>query len=118
VASLPIPASPLGPLEAEVMEVLWRGDEATVRTVVEALNAAAAKPRAYTTVMTTLHRLYRKGLLSRHRDGSAHVYGARVSRAAYREARTRATIEALLAQYGDAAYVAMARCIQRQRSPR
>jgi predicted transcriptional regulator len=96
------------------MDVLWRGDDLTVRSVVEALNVAAEKPRAYTTVMTTLHRLDKKGLVTRRRDGNADVYRARLSRTAYRKAHAQARADALIDQFGDAAYVAMARRIERQ----
>ena len=45
--------STLGPLEAEVMVVLWQADgPVSVREVVERLNAGRAAPLAYTTVMT------------------------------------------------------------------
>jgi predicted transcriptional regulator len=114
VHSRPTPGSPLGPLQADVMEVLWRGDGATVRSVVEVLNAEAVEPRAYTTVMTTMLRLHLRGLLSRHRDGAAHVYRPRVSRAAYEDAQAQARVEALVEQHGDAAYVAMARRLARR----
>ena len=52
------------------MEEVWRQGEATVRSVLEAMNAAAGQPeRAYTTVLTILQRLDRKGLVSRSRRG-------------------------------------------------
>lgn len=50
----------LGPLELRVMEVLWERGDSTVRDVMPHMEA-----RAYTTVMTTVERLYRKGLLER-----------------------------------------------------
>ena len=67
----------LGPLERSVLEQVWRaGAEVTVREVVDAL------PRrlAYTTVMTTLDRLHRKGLLSRRKEGRAFRYESRSTR--------------------------------------
>src|SRR5204863_1259247 len=48
---------PLHPLEAEVMEELWSRGEAPVRAVLEALNGRSERPRAYTTIMTTMGRL-------------------------------------------------------------
>jgi predicted transcriptional regulator len=70
-ASDPLRAA-LGNLEREVMEVVWSGDERTVRDV------QAALPRlvAYTTVMTTLDRLFKKGFVGRTRVGKAFVYRA------------------------------------------
>lgn len=61
---------PLGPLEHEVMEVLWRRGRCSVRDVVDALT----QPLAYTTVMTTLDRLFKKGLLQREKFERAFVY--------------------------------------------
>jgi predicted transcriptional regulator len=55
-------------LEEEVMEEIWRHDEISVREVTESLNAQADKPRAYTTYMTIMGRLDRKGLLTRRRE--------------------------------------------------
>ena len=67
----------LGALETEVMDAVWReGGEMRVRDV-----HARFQPRlAYTTVMTTMDRLFKKGLLDRRRDGRAFVYTARVTR--------------------------------------
>jgi predicted transcriptional regulator len=54
-------APALGPLESEVLDVLWASGEGSVRDVLGQLH----RPLAYTTVMTTLDRLYKKGLLER-----------------------------------------------------
>ena len=54
----------LGSLEFELMEVLWSHGESSVRDVVSKLS----RPLAYTTVMTTLDRLFKKGLLDRHKS--------------------------------------------------
>jgi predicted transcriptional regulator len=72
-----IPASvppPLHELEAEVMEELWRSGEAPVRAVMEALNKSASPERAYTTYMTIMARLHKKGLLVRRREGKTDFY--------------------------------------------
>jgi predicted transcriptional regulator len=68
--------SSLGVLEREVMDALWRMEEVTVRETQSLL------PRrvAYTTVMTTLDRLFKKGLVVRSRVGKAFVYRASQSR--------------------------------------
>ena len=65
----------LGPLEARVVEIVWkRGAPVTVRDVRPDLGGLA-----YTTVMTTLDRLYKKGLLRRHKEGRAFLYSTRVT---------------------------------------
>jgi len=104
---------PLGELEAEVMEQLWRRGEATVRSVLEALNATTEKARAYTTVMTVMGNLDRKGLLTRRREGKTDVYAAVMSRQDYHDARARAEAGALVGRYGEAAYMAFAREMDR-----
>jgi len=65
----------LGPLEIQVMEVVWQHGESSVREVVDRLENRLA----YTTVMTTLDRLFKKGLLDRHKSERAFVYAARLS---------------------------------------
>ncbi len=66
----------LGSLERQVMEIVWRQGDFTVRAV----QAQLGRPMAYTTVMTTLDRLFKKGLVARRRDGRAFVYTAAQSR--------------------------------------
>src|SRR6267154_3926473 len=59
--------SSLGPLEQRVMAHLWHVGPATVAEVRDALNAAAKRQLAYTTVMTILVRLDEKAYVSRTR---------------------------------------------------
>ena len=104
---------PLHELESEAMEELWRLGEGTVRDVLEALNRRAKKPRAYTTVMTVMARLDRKGLLTRRlRDPKTYLYTPVLSRDEYLEARARAEVEALVKQYGELALVSFTREVQ------
>jgi predicted transcriptional regulator len=64
-------------LELEVMKVLWRRDAATVADVQEELKPA--RPLAYTTVMTVLDRLSRKGAADRDKQGRGYLYRPAVS---------------------------------------
>jgi predicted transcriptional regulator len=66
----------LGTLERQVIEIVWASDEVTVRDVHTRLDGRVA----YTTVMTTLDRLFRKGLLARTKRARAFVYSALASR--------------------------------------
>jgi len=66
----------LGPLERRLLETIWERGSATVRELVESGNTGLA----YTTLMTTLDRLYKKDLLSRQAEGRAFRYTPRVSR--------------------------------------
>lgn len=63
---------PLGALESAVMEVVWRGGAMTARDVCDRLTGK--RERAYTTIMTTMDRLFRKGLLARSKEGLAWRY--------------------------------------------
>jgi predicted transcriptional regulator len=88
-----VPVARLGELERAVMETLWdltanqagRGRAvvltATARQVSDRLGAE--RPLAYTTVLTVLERLERKGLVRRRREARAHRYAPIASREAY-----------------------------------
>ncbi len=98
----------LGPLEQEVMEVMWRLEDATVRDVHGEL--AAARRIAYTTVMTTMTRLATKGLLQRDTAGLAHRYRPAVSRERYAQSAVGDMLSWILDRYPEpaAAYLAEA----------
>src|SRR5512144_1494981 len=99
----PPPPPALHELEAEVMDAVWNRGEASVRQVMDAVNAAAAKPRAYTTYMTILGRLHTKGLLARRREGKTDIYRAVYTREEYADLRAQADVAALIDAYGDVA---------------
>jgi predicted transcriptional regulator len=69
--------SRLGVREREVMAVVWAVGEISARGACSRL----AQPIAYTTVGTTLDRLFKKGLLARRKVGQAFLYRAAVTRA-------------------------------------
>src|ERR1700676_2075686 len=94
---------PLHELEAEVMEELWAQGEAPVRSVMDALNKRTSKKRAYTTYMTIMARLHKKGVLDRRREGKTDFYAPRLDRDEFMALRSRAEVEGLVAQYGDVA---------------
>jgi predicted transcriptional regulator len=96
-------------LEAEVMDAVWDLGEASVRDVMDALNARAPKPRAYTTYMTILGRLHTKGLLDRRREGKTDHYRAVHTRAEYADLRAQTEVAALVDAYGDVALSHFAR---------
>ncbi|MDQ6776930.1 MAG: BlaI/MecI/CopY family transcriptional regulator [Actinomycetota bacterium] len=90
-------------LESQVMEELWSSREAPVRTVMDALNKRTSKKRAYTTYMTIMARLHKKGLLVRRREGKTDFYAPTHDRDEYMALRARSEVEDLVAQYGDVA---------------
>jgi predicted transcriptional regulator len=83
----------LGPLEKEVMDLLWNGGHGNAREVASRMD----RKLAYTTVMTTLNRLFRKGFLHRHLDGRAFIYSVRLTKADWSRSRARELVEDLLA---------------------
>ena len=86
----------LGDLEALLMEQLWASHgPLSVRQALEAL--PDGRSRAYTTVMTVMDNLFRKGFVERERVGRAYVYVAAQSRAEY----TAEVMEDALSQGGD-----------------
>jgi len=71
-----LPGMVLGRLERHTLDVIWESEECSVRDVVRRM----PRKRAYTTVMTTLDRLYQKGVLNRRKVGGRFLYSARLSR--------------------------------------
>jgi len=84
----------LGPLETDVMEVVWRLEDTTVRAVHAEL--AADRDIAYTTVMTTMTRLASKGLLERDTSGLAHRYRPVVTREEYARSTVTSVVDWLV----------------------
>ena len=83
----------MGRLELAVMDVLWAAGEANVHAVARRL----ARPLAYTTVMTTLDRLYKKGLLERRKEERAFVYVPKLSKSEWERKRAGDFLGAFLA---------------------
>ena len=83
----------LGTLEAAVMDVLWSlGTSATVRDVLDVL--PAQRGLAYTTVMTVLTNLHRKGMVGREPAGRAYRYRPALTREAAATASLREILDA------------------------
>jgi predicted transcriptional regulator len=71
----------LGSLETVLMEQIWNVEETSVRD----LHAKFSNRLAYTTIMTTLDRLYKKKMLDRRKVGKAYIYAAQLTEKEYRE---------------------------------
>src|SRR6266446_192029 len=84
----------LGRLEFELMQILWSRGECNVRDVAQHLR----RPLAYTTVMTTLDRLFKKGLLERRMPDRAFLYSARFSREEWERRRVENILAGFLAE--------------------
>ena len=92
------PSTQLGPLEQELLSALWMRGSATVREMLD----AGGINLAYTTVMTTLDRLYKKQLLNRSAEGRAFRYSPRYTQEELERAAVGETVRQLLGS-GEAA---------------
>jgi len=79
--------------ELRLMDVLWENGAATVNQVAEALQSAS--PLAYSTVLTTLRILERKGYVRHEKDGRAFVYQPVVNRSS----ASRSAVRHLLSRF-------------------
>lgn len=88
----------LGKLERQVLEEIWRfNSEVSVRHIYRAFEERVA----YTTLMTTLDRLFKKNLLDRRKDGRAFLYTAVVAREDLDQEIKADVIEGLLGHGAD-----------------
>jgi len=86
----------MGHLELTVMEALWARGEANVHEVMLCLD----RRLAYNTVMTTLDRLYKKGLLSRSKIDRAYFYAARLTRLEWQQKQAEDLVAGFLQDAG------------------
>ena len=82
----------LGKLERQVLDHAWQRGEVSVREIYLAFDERVA----YTTLMTTLDRLYKKKLLDRRKDGRAFLYAPAVSRDEFEHGIREDVIDGLL----------------------
>jgi len=87
--------SSLFDLEAEIMEIVWskRWSEFCVHDVHDVLKTR--REIAYTTVMTTISRLFTKDLLSRHKQGRRYMYVPTMTRTEFIATMTREVLSSL-----------------------
>jgi predicted transcriptional regulator len=90
--------------ELRLMEVLWRKERATVADVVEAL---PPPPLTYSTVLTTLRTLERKGHVTHEEDGRAFVYRPSAARSEAAKSAVRHVLDRFFASSPGALAVAL-----------
>ncbi len=93
----------LGDLEAQVMRVVWKAPKPVSVEDVRSALAEQGRRAAYTTIMTTLARLYEKGLLHRKRQGRAYVYWPTMSEQEFARNLARITLDGLLRGFPEPA---------------
>jgi predicted transcriptional regulator len=81
------------------MDVAWARASVTAREVTEVLTGR--EERAYTTIMTTLDRLHRKGLLIREKDGLAWRYAPALGKADFEKALADQLATKILTEHGE-----------------
>lgn len=96
----------LGKLERQVLEEAWQRSELSVRDVYLSFGECVA----YTTLMTTLDRLFKKKLLNRRKDGRAFLYLPAVTREEFDQGIREDVVEGLLGHGADAVQPVLA-CI-------
>jgi predicted transcriptional regulator len=95
----------LGPLEASIIGVIWNSEKKPlrVREVYEKLKKK--KSIAYTTVMSTMDRLYDKALLDRRiekgKGGLFYVYWPRLEEQNFKKSAVREVINSLVENFGE-----------------
>jgi predicted transcriptional regulator len=87
----------LGPLESSLLRELWKRGHGTVRELIDERRVDGA----YTTIMTTLDRLYKKGLLLRTDEGRAYRYRPRQSEEEFNRTNVAAGIQQLFRAVGS-----------------
>jgi predicted transcriptional regulator len=95
----------LGPLEANIMEVIWASKKTpiSVREIHETLKQT--KNLAYTTIMSTMYRLFEKHLLERKiekgRGGLYYVYWPALEKQPFQKSAVREVLSSLINNFGD-----------------
>lgn len=91
----------LGSLELEIMEYMWKTNEATVRQTAE--NLGGKRPIAYTTVMTVMGHLVEKGLLTRVMEKNRYRYRVALNKQDFLYQSSQRMIRTLVSNFGDLA---------------
>jgi len=101
----------LTPGEFELMEILWPLGEATVKDVWQKVNPE--RKLAYTTVMTVLEKMYRKGILNQRKKGKAYIYSPALSR----DEVFKGVLEHICSTYFGGSGSAMVAAVEKQFAP-
>jgi predicted transcriptional regulator len=91
----------LGPLETDIMQIVWQDERSTVKKIHRKLSQS--RDIAYTTVMTTMSRLAEKGVLHRHREGLAYVYTPAITEDDFVTMVVQQVLDGLLDDYSETA---------------
>ncbi len=87
-----------GPLEAKILELLWEGEELSIKEVQQRLEVE--KKVNFNTVMTVMKRLVDKGVLQKRTKGRTSFFKPIQSRDEFFEAQSKKLTENLLDEFG------------------
>lgn len=93
----------LGPLERDILQVVWKKQRASVQDVLLSLNSCPTKNLAYTTVMTIMSRLVEKGVLKRAKEGRCYYYTTAEPKKAFIHEQARQVIQNFADRFGPEA---------------
>ena len=95
----------LGPLECDVLEILWKKNDAKVRDIYKIVRKK--RKVALTSIAVILDRLYKKNLVERKvescRGGYHYIYAAKVSRSDFEQSVMEGTVNKLIECFGSTA---------------
>ncbi len=94
----------LGPLEQQLLELVWQHPHVTGRTVHTLANHE--QQHAYTTIMTVLNRLVEKGIIDRNKQGRTYTYTPVHSQRQFIRQTVQTAIQSLVRRFGDEAITA------------
>ncbi len=97
------PSVSLGPLEAEVMQVVWRGGLRTVAEVTEKVNAGRSQPLDYRTILTVMSRLTKKKLLRHRRRGNTYYFSVTCTENEFAARQGAAAVVDVVGRFGEPA---------------
>ncbi len=103
----------MGDLEAAIMEVVWSfdpGARVTVREVYEAL--LEQRKIAYTSVMTVMGNLSKKGVLVVEKEGTAYLYRAPLTQAEFTAQAVGSIVSELVADFADPALAHFSKALE------
>jgi predicted transcriptional regulator len=93
----------LGPLEAEVMSIVWNEGLQTVGEVTGRINQRRRQPLDYRTILTVMTRLNKKKMLRHRRRGNTYHFTATCSQEAFAARQGAVAVAALVERYGEPA---------------
>ncbi|HYA44413.1 MAG TPA: BlaI/MecI/CopY family transcriptional regulator, partial [Acidimicrobiales bacterium] len=97
------PAVSLGPLEAEVIRLVWREGLRTVAKVTERVNTGRTQPLDYRTILTVMSRLTKKKLLRRRRRGNTYYFSVTCTEEEFAARQGAAAVAEVVGRFGEPA---------------